>query len=62
LTPVKSCRILEGAGPHRAGPEQGTARMCNCTSHVHTFVCYLRNIAVDANRAAMGSGSARNAR
>jgi len=36
--------------------------MCNCTSHVHTFVCYLRNIAVDANRAAMGSGSARNAR
>lgn len=36
--------------------------MCNCTGHVHSFVCYLRNIATDANKAAMEAGSKLNAR
>lgn len=36
--------------------------MCNCTSRVHSFVCYLRNIATDFNRSAMNAGSAVNAR
>lgn len=35
--------------------------MCNCR-HVHSFACYLRNLATDANRAAMSNGSALNAR
>ena len=36
--------------------------MCNCINHVHTFACYLRNIATDANTIAMTNGSALNAR
>ena len=36
--------------------------MCNCTSHVHSFVCYLRNVATDANSVAMDNGTAKNAR
>lgn len=36
--------------------------MCNCTNHVHTFVCYLRNIATDMNDNAMAAGSSKNAR
>jgi hypothetical protein len=36
--------------------------MCNCQNHVHGFVCYLRNIATDANVPAMSNGNAKNAR
>ena len=34
--------------------------MCNCTTHVHSFVCFLRNLVTDANRQAMSNGSAVN--
>jgi hypothetical protein len=36
--------------------------MCNCTSRIHSFMCYLRNLATDANRAAQDCGSSKNAR
>jgi hypothetical protein len=36
--------------------------MCNCSGRIHTFVCYLRNIATDMNRSAMNAGRALNAR
>ena len=36
--------------------------MCNCAGRIHSFACYLRNLATDANRAAMGAGSSKNAR
>jgi hypothetical protein len=36
--------------------------MCNCTSHVHSFACYLRNIATAANESAVSQGNSKNAR
>ena len=36
--------------------------MCNCSSRIHSFACYLRNLATDANRPAMGQGTGKNAR
>ena len=36
--------------------------MCNCSSRIHSFVCFLRNLATDANRQAMDAGSSKNAR
>ena len=36
--------------------------MCNCTSHVHSFACYLRNLATEATDITMTNGTAKNAR
>lgn len=36
--------------------------MCNCKNRIHTFVCYLRNIAIDMNDSATRAGNAPNAR
>ena len=33
---------------------------CNCNSRIHSFVCFLRNIVTDANRAAMSAGNGMN--
>jgi hypothetical protein len=36
--------------------------MCNCKCRIHSFVCFLRNIASDMNRSAMNAGKGLNAR
>ncbi len=63
--PGTSARPLSTSTP-TASPttstQNGVQDMCNCTRHIHSFVCYLRNIAVNANASAYGAGSAPNAR
>ena len=35
---------------------------CNCTDHIHSFLCYLRNMATDANESAKQYPDVKNAR